>query len=150
VACRRAFSLIEILVALAVITVLALPFVEMILTSKRKVEGLPKRLCALYYAQDLMVERLGKTSYVNIRPISKRKMSAFFWNRENVLDTAASETGEKRQRIRSSLDFMDLFDAEVKVTEEIPDKRKRVQVVVGWYEGGHPENVTLNSVAEKS
>ncbi len=146
---RGAFSLIEVLVALAVVSVLALPFAEMILSSKRKVEGLPRRLCALYYAQDLMVERLGKTAYANVRAISKRKMSEFVWNRDNVFDMAASETGDRRKRIRSAIDFLALFDAEVAVTEEVPNRRKRVKVVVSWYEAGHPESVDLVSVVQQ-
>lgn len=146
---RSGFTLIEILVALAVLTALALPFIEMIVTSKRKMEGLPRRLCAIYYAQDLMVERLGKTRYENIFPITKRKMGAFVWNRENVKRTAASEVGEKRKRILQSLDFLNLFDAEVTVVEEVPGKRKRVKVTVSWQEGGHGQDVVLTSVAEK-
>lgn len=138
------------LVALAVLTALALPFVEMMVTSKRKMDGLPRRLCALYFAQDLMVERLGKTRYENIWPISKRKMGAFGWNRDNVARTAASETGEKRKRIKQSLDFLNVFDAEVKVDEEVPGRRKRVKVIVSWSESGHAQNVTLTSVAVKS
>lgn len=147
---RRGFTLIEILVALAVLTALALPLIEMIVTSKRKVDGLPKRLCALYYAQDLMVERLGKTRYENIFPITRRKMGAFAWNRDNVNAVMAGETGEKRERIRQSLAFLNLFDAEVTVVEEVPGKRKRVKVVVSWSESGHQQDVTLTSVAEKA
>ena len=143
------FSLLEILVALAVLTALALPFIEMVVSGKRKVEGLPKRLCALYFAQDLMVERLGKTKYENVRAISKRKMGEFEWNRENVIRTADGEVGERRARIKGSLAFLNLFSADVKVTEEVPGLRKRVKVTVAWSESGHPEDVTLNSVVEK-
>ena len=145
---RRGFTLIEILVALAVLTALALPLIEMMVTSKRKIDGLPKRLCAIYYAQDLMVERLGKTAYRNIRPISRRKMGAFAWNKQNVIATAASEIGARRDRIKQSLDFLNLFDAEVTVSELVPNRRKSIRVIVSWSEAGHEENVTLTSLAE--
>lgn len=145
---RHAFSLIEILVALAVITTLALPFVEMIATAKRKVEGLPRRLCALYYAQDLMEERLSQTTWRGVRTISKKRISEFSWIRDNVSTLAASETGDRRKRLRGALDFLKLFQAEVIVTEEVPNRRKRVKVVVSWEEGGRDVDVSLESVLE--
>lgn len=145
---RHAFSLIEILVALAVITTLALPFVEMMATGKKKIEGLPRRLCALYYAQDLMEERLSQKTYAGCRSISKRRISEFAWIRDNVAQISASEVGERRARIRGSLDFLKAFFAEVVITEEIPNRRKRVQVVVSWDEAGHEQNVKLESVLE--
>lgn len=145
---RHGLSLIEILVALAVITTLALPFVEMVATTKRKVEGLPRRLCALYYAQDLMEERLSQTTWAGVKSISKRRISDFWWVRDNVYTLAASETGERRRKIRGSLNFLKLFEAEVVVTEEVPNRRKRVRVVVSWEEGGRAVDVALESVRE--
>jgi hypothetical protein len=121
----------------------------MMATSKRKIEWLPRRLCALFYAQDLMEERLSQKTWAGVRSIGKRRISDFVWISENVRQMAASSVGEKRARIRGSLEFLKLFWAEVVITEEVPNRRKRVVVVVSWDESGREQNVKLESVLER-
>jgi hypothetical protein len=141
-------TILEMVIVLAITALLAAPLVDVIVTNQRKVAGLPRRLCALYFAQDLLEERLDKRLYAQVRSISRRRMSEFSWIRKNVRTVEATEAGERLARVRRSLAFLRQFTAEVQVAEEVAGRRKRIRATVAWEEGGRLQQVTLVSVLE--
>ena len=146
---RRALTLVEILVVFAILCTLALSFVQMLVSNKKKLSGMPRRLMALYYAYDLLEERLDLPSLSAKSTITRRPLIQFWWIANNIDRVAISETGARKERIGKAREFMLPFWAEAKVVAEVPGRRFKVTVTVDWKEDGHPESVVLVSRKEK-
>ncbi len=130
---RPAFSLMEILVAVALVAMLGPALISMRTQNQQALAGLPGRLFALYYAFDLMEEQLARP-YGDIRTITERRLTDFVWVKKNIEALEAELTGPARERVTLSRDFLGRFVAGIKVTTTPTGKKLRV--TVRWNEQG--------------
>jgi prepilin-type N-terminal cleavage/methylation domain-containing protein len=143
---RPAFSLMEILVAVALLAMLGPALLSMRTQNQKSLAGLPGRLFALYYAFDLMEEQLARP-YGDIRSISERRLTDFVWVKKNIEALETELTGPARERATLSRDFLGRFVAGVKVTTTAAGKRLRV--TVRWNEQGLERVHLLDGAVDK-
>lgn len=144
---KRAFSLTEIVVGVALLGMLAVAFLTMRAGSERSMATLPNRLFALYFAFDLLEERLA-LPFSQIRSIRETRASEYVWVRKNLQKLEVESTGDRQKRAQLSRKFLERFRCAVNVRTATPTS-KEIQVTVRWEEQGVDRTHVLLGVAEK-